>query len=107
MNKYSDQSMSPDRVYIRMIGITKAHHWLPHFILDKILIQEMAYHTYINGDFASLLKAKKGRWLPFPFSTGMCKIENVKQEKDYVNVLSSFKFIEVNFQRHDLKGYLK
>ena len=37
----------------------------------------------------------------------MCKIESVKQAKDEVNVLSSFKFREVNFQRHDPKGYLK
>lgn len=37
----------------------------------------------------------------------MCKIENVKQEKDEVNVFCSFKFREVNFRRHDPEGFLK
>lgn len=37
----------------------------------------------------------------------MWKIENVRQEKNEVNVLSSLKFKEVNFLRHDTKGYLK
>ena len=37
----------------------------------------------------------------------MCKTENAKEVKDEVNVLSSFKFRELNFRRHDPKGYLK
>ena len=97
MEKYGDWYMTPDGVYIRMIGSTKAPHWLPHFIMDKLLLQGITYQTSINGVFTSLLKEKKGPWPPFPFSTRMCKIENVKQEKDEVNVLSSSKFREVNF----------
>ena len=97
VKKYGDQCMTPDGVYIRMIGGTKSPHWLPHFIPDKLLLQDMGYQTCINGIFASLLKAKKDPWPPFPFYIGMCRIENIKQEKDKVNVLSSFKFREVNF----------
>ena len=99
--------MTLDGVYIRIIGNTKYLHQIPHFILNKLLLQEIAYQTYINGVSTSLLKENKGPWPPFLFSVGMCKIENVKQAKDEVNVLSSFKFREVNFRRHDPKGYLK
>ena len=74
--------MTPDGVYIRMIGSTKSPYWLPHFRQDKLLLQEIAYQTHINGVSTSLLKEKKGHWPPFPFSIRMCKIENVKQEKD-------------------------
>lgn len=54
-----------------------------------------------------MLKAKKGAWTPFPLSTNMCKIETVKQAKDEVNTLSSFRFKEMSFRRHDPEGLLK
>ena len=91
MKKYGDWYMAPNGVYIRIIGSTKSPHWLPHFIPDKLLLQEMAYETCINGVSASFLKAKKGPWSPFPFSTRMCRIEKSKQAKDEVNVFPSFK----------------
>ena len=54
-----------------------------------------------------LPKEKKGPWPPFPFSTTMCKIENVRQEKYEVNVFFSYNLREFNIQRHDPKGFLK
>ena len=35
--------MTPDGVYIRILGGTKAPHWLPHFVPDTLLLQEIAY----------------------------------------------------------------
>ena len=99
--------MTLEGFYLRMIGSTKAPHWLPHFIPDRLLMQEIEYQTFINGVFASLLKEKKGAWPPFPLSTKMCKINIVKQAKDEVNMLYSFRFREMNFWRHDLEGLLK
>ena len=96
--------MTPNGFYIRMIGSTKACHWLTHFIPDKLLLQEITYQTCISGVSISLLKEKKGHLPSFPFSTGMSKIENVKQEKDELYVSSSIKLREVNLQRHDQKG---
>ena len=84
--------MTPNGVYIRMLVSSKDMHWLPHFVLDKWLLQELAYQTHIHGVVASLHKAKKGIWPPFPLSTGICKIENIKKAKEEVNILSSFKF---------------
>ena len=39
--------------------------------------------------------------------TSVCKIENFKQARDEVNLLSSYKFQEVLFRRHDPQGKLK
>ena len=92
--------MTLEGVYIWMIGSTKAQHWLPHFIPDKLLFQEITYQAFINGVVASLIKEKNIAWPPFPLSTKMCKIETIKQPKDEVNMLSSFRFREMSFHRH-------
>ena len=39
--------------------------------------------------------------------TSVCKIENFRQAKDEVNLLSSYKFQEVSFSKHDPQGKLK
>ena len=48
--------MTFDKVYIRRSGSTKTPHWLPHFVPDTLLVQEIAYQTYLNGVVASLQK---------------------------------------------------
>jgi hypothetical protein len=97
VQKYGVWYMTPDGVYIRMSGISKAPHQLPHFVQDKLLLQELSYQTHIHGVASSLYKEKNGLWHPFPLSMGICKIENLKQAKEEVNILSSFKFKEVIF----------
>lgn len=99
--------MTSDGVYIRISGSIKAPHWLPHFVPDTLLLQEISYQTDVNGVAASLHKDKKGLWPPFTLSTTVYKIENIKQAKEEVSVLSSFKFKEVTFRRHDPQGKLK
>ena len=78
VKKYGDCCMTPHGVYIRMSGISKALNWLPHFVPEKLLLQELAYQTHIHGVATSLHKAKMGLWPPFPLSTGIWKIENLK-----------------------------
>ena len=56
-------------VYFKKIGSTKAPHWLTHFILDKLLLQEMAYQTHINVVSSTLIKYRKRAWPHFPLST--------------------------------------
>ena len=70
--------MTSDGVYIIILGRTKPPHWLPHFVLDTQLLQEIAYQKYVNGVAASLHRY----WPSFPLSTKVCKIENFKQAKD-------------------------
>ena len=101
VKEYGDWYMTPDGVYIRIADSTKPPHWLPHFVPDTLLLQEMAYQTYVNGVAASLHRKKKGLWPSFPLSTKVCKIESFKQAKDEVGILTSYKFREVTFRRHD------
>ena len=89
--------MTFDGVYIKILGSTKAPHWLPHFEPDTLLLQEIAYQTYVNGVAASLHKTTKGPWTPFPLSMGVHKIENLKWAKEEVGTLSSFRFKKVSF----------
>ena len=56
---------------------------------------------------ASLHKRKKGIRPQFSLITRVGKIENFKQAKDEANILSSYKFQEVSFRRHDPEGKLK
>ena len=56
---------------------------------------------------AFLHQKKKGLWPPFPLITPVFKIENFKQAREDVSVLSSYKLREVSFIRHDPQGKLK
>ena len=67
--------MTPDGVYIIIVGSTKAPHWLHNFVLDTLFLQEIAYQTYV---VASLHRNMKGLWPPFPLSIRVHRIENFK-----------------------------
>ena len=103
--------MTSNGVYIRMSGRTKSPHWLPYFVPDTLLLQEITYKFYVHDVIASLHKSKKGLWPHFPLSMGVYKIESFKYAKEEVSILSSFKLKEVTFWRHDpqekLKEYLQ
>ena len=43
VQNYGDRCMTFDGVYIKMLGITKDLHWLPHFVPDTLLLKEIAY----------------------------------------------------------------
>ena len=62
VKEYGDWYMTLDKVYIRIVGSTKHSHWLPHFVSDTLLLQDMAYQTYVNGVATSLHRKKKGLW---------------------------------------------
>ena len=97
VKEYGDWYMTPDGVYIRIVGSTKDPHWLPYCVPDTQLLQELAYQTYVNGVVASLHRNKKGPWSSFPLSTKVCKIENFKHAKNEIGVLTSYKLREVTF----------
>ena len=80
---------------------------MPHFVPESLLIQKISYQAFVNGVAASLHKHKKGHWPQFPLMTPVCKIENFKESRDEVNLLSPYKFQEVSFRRHDPQGKLK
>ena len=59
VKEFKDLYMTPTGVYIRIVGSTKPPHWLPHFVPNSLLLQEIAYQTFINGVATSLHKHKK------------------------------------------------
>ena len=63
--------MTSDGVYVRITRKSKTPHWLPHFVLNRLLLQEISYQTYINGVSTSLHMEKKGLWPPFSLSMGI------------------------------------
>ena len=78
MHLNSDQYMTPDGLYIIISSSTKPPHWLPHFVPNTLLLQEITYQTYVNGVAASLHQNKKDLWPQFPLITKVCKIEKFK-----------------------------
>ena len=107
VKELGDWYMTPTGVYIRIVGSTKPPHCLPHFVPDSLLLQKVAHQTFINGVAASLHKHKKGISPQFPLITPMGKIENFKQAREEVNILSYYKFQEVSFRIHDPQEKLK
>ena len=74
VQEYGDWYMTSNRVYIRISGSSKALYLFPHFALDTLFLQEIAYQTYVHGVAASLRKSKKGLWPPFLLSMRVYKI---------------------------------
>ena len=62
VKEFRDCYMTPAGVYIRIEGSTRTPYWLPHFVLDSLLLQEISYKTFINGVAASLHKHKMELW---------------------------------------------
>ena len=74
--------MTSDWIYIKMSSSSNASHWLPHFVLDTLFLQDISYQTYVHGVVASRHKDKMALWPPFPLSTRIYKIENFKKAKE-------------------------
>ena len=60
VKELGDWYMTLTGVCIIIIGRTKPPHWLPNFVPDSLLLQEIAYQTFINDVVASLHKHKNG-----------------------------------------------
>ena len=43
VKEYGDWHMTPFVVYIRIVDSTKPPHWLPHLVLDSLLLQDISY----------------------------------------------------------------
>ena len=49
VKEYGYWYMTLDGVCIIIFGSTKPPHWFPHVVPDTLLLQEIAYQTYVNG----------------------------------------------------------
>jgi hypothetical protein len=53
--------------YIRVYGATKAPHFLPRFVPNNLVLQEVEYQITIHGVGATLYRDKKAIFPPLPF----------------------------------------
>ena len=65
VKELGDWYMTPTGVYIRIVGSTEPPHWLPHFVPDSLLLQEVAYQTFINGVAAQFISTRSEFGLSF------------------------------------------
>jgi hypothetical protein len=63
--------LQEDCTYLRIYGATATPHLLPKYVLDRVVLGEVAYQTVLQGFNASLLKeVKKNIFIPYNFSLG-------------------------------------
>jgi hypothetical protein len=79
IRRIGDWYLMDHGTYIRIFGAMKPPHLLPHFIPDKLVIQEVAYQTIINGAGGIFYTSKKAIFPPLPLYIGNYFIENTKQ----------------------------
>jgi hypothetical protein len=92
--------------YLRIYKATKAPHFLPRFIPDKLVLQEISYQTMIHGVGATLYRDKKAIWPPFPLwvrciPLNMLKIPGQSGHTDILPLQRR------NIQRHDPLNVVK
>lgn len=56
LSNIGDWYIEKDLTYIRIYGATAAPHLLPKFVLDRLVLREIAYQTILHGFNAFLVK---------------------------------------------------
>jgi hypothetical protein len=87
IKRIGDWYLMEHGTYIKIYRATKAPHLLPRFVPDKLVLQEVAYQTMINGVGEMLYRDKKEIWPPLPLWIGSYSFTNTKQAQDEVDVL--------------------
>jgi len=70
VRKIMDWYVLEHRTYIKIYGSTKPPHFFPRFVLDKLVLQEVAYHTLVHRVGAALTRDKKLPGSPMSFYVG-------------------------------------
>ena len=96
--------MIDNDTYRRKIGATTSPYILPKLVIDKLVLQEIAYQTFINGPGAILSVAKKALFPPilsiakkalfpsFLVLIGAYDISNIKDGKEEAYTIEFFHF---------------
>jgi len=80
--------------YFKIYGSTKMPHILPKFVPNKIMLQEVAYHTLVHGVGEFLSIDKTLPWPPLPFYVESYSFKNSKEEHAKEEVFATFHFGE-------------
>jgi hypothetical protein len=80
--------------YITIYGSTKPSHLFRRFVLDKLVLQEVAYHTLVHRVGAALTRDKKLLGSPMPFYVGSYNFKDGREAQVEVDILTTFHFRE-------------
>jgi hypothetical protein len=67
--------------YIRVFRATRAPHILPAHVPYWIIVGEICYQTILQGYNATLVKNKKGSFIPYDFHIGFYPVKDISQDK--------------------------
>jgi hypothetical protein len=67
--------------YIRVFGATGAQHLLHSHVPDRLIVGEIYYQTILQGYNATLVKEKKGAFIPYGFHIRFYLVKDTSQDK--------------------------
>jgi len=70
LSNIGDWYIEKDFTYIRIYGATAAPHLLPKFVLDRLVLREIAYQTILHGFNAFLVKEKLKSFISYSLYIG-------------------------------------
>lgn len=82
--------VSPIGFYFCIYGSTKPPHLLPHYVPNKLVMIHIAYHNYIIGFKATMVRKIKSSWPSSPLQVGSYEIERINQEKVETNIFNVY-----------------
>lgn len=91
---------------IRVFGREKPMHVLPTCTMDKLVMQEAAYHLS-TGLSAGLHRKKKSPWTTLPLRIGLYEIKSLKDVDANAKEIVKFEFDTKDFNLYDRCGIYK
>jgi len=95
-----DWYASPFGTLIQMYNVEKASHVLPKFSMDKLVMQEVAYHIS-TGLSVRLHIEKNAPWPTLPLRIELYEIQNLKHAKAETEKFKRFTFDTRSFNPYD------
>lgn len=97
---------SPDGTFISMYIMDKASHAFLRFSIDKLIMEEVAYHISI-GLLARLDRNKKASWPILPMWIGLYVIGSLKEADAKVEDFNKFKFDTKSLNLYGPHGFYR
>jgi hypothetical protein len=79
IKRIMDWYLMEHNTYLKVYGAMKSLHLVPRFVLDRLVLQEVAYQTIINGVGEMIYRDKKVIWPPLPLYIGSYFFANTKK----------------------------
>jgi hypothetical protein len=92
IKRINDWYLMGNGTYIRVYGAMKSPYFLPRFVPEKLVLQEVAYQTNIHGVGGMLYQGKKETWPPLPLYVKIYSFSNTNQAQEELNTLLSYNF---------------